>query len=172
METYIITITIIIIVIVIIIQQVEETIKISIAGLNCYINTSEETFICASRQITKQNSSILDPLEVKKEERRKRHENWTNKRMHGQFKRQTEPLTDSRQWLWLKDGSLKKTTEGLIIAAQDQSLRTNAVKAKIDKSQTDSKCRLCKETDETVTHIVSGCKTLAQKDYKRRHDEV
>ena len=46
------------------------------------------------------------------------------------------------------------------------------LKAKIDKSQTDSLCRLCKKKDETVNHLVSECEKLAQKEYKRRHDKV
>ena len=33
-------------------------------------------------------------------------------------------------------------------------------------------CRLCGKKVENVTHIVSACKMLAQKDYKRRHDKV
>ena len=31
---------------------------------------------------------------------------------------------------------------------------------------------MCKEKDETVTHLVSECSKLAQKEYKRRHDKV
>ena len=44
-----------------------------------------------------------------------------------------------------RQGVLKKETEGLILAAQDQAFRTNAIKARIDKSQTDSICRVCKK---------------------------
>ena len=33
-------------------------------------------------------------------------------------------------------------------------------------------CRNCRSSDETVTHIASGCKKLTQRDYKRRHDTV
>ena len=36
---------------------------------------------------------------------------------------------------------LKRETESLIVAAQNQSIRTNLVKAMIDKSQGDSLCR-------------------------------
>lgn len=70
-----------------------------------------------------------------------------------------------------RQGVLKKETEGLILAAQDQAFRTNAIKARIDRSQTDSICRVCKKVDETVNHLVSECGTLAQKEYKRRHDK-
>lgn len=49
---------------------------------------------------------------------------------------------------------------------------SSANKELIDKSQVDSKCRMCKEKDETITHIVSACLKLAQKEYKRKRDNV
>ena len=58
------------------------------------------------------------------------------------------------------------------MATQNQALRTNLIKAKVDKSQEDPKCRMCKEGDESVTHIISQCKKLAQTEYKIRHDNV
>ena len=67
---------------------------------------------------------------------------------------------------------MKKETEGLIMAAQTQSSCTNTIKANIDKTQEDSKCRMCKQKEETVSHIVSECPKLAQREYKRRHDCV
>jgi len=59
------------------------------------------------------------------------------------------------RWLWLKQGSLKRETESLILAAQEQAIRTNAIKAYTDKSQEQSKCRMCGERDVTVNHLVS-----------------
>ena len=49
---------------------------------------------------------------------------------------------------------------------------TNAIKAKIDKTQAESKCRVCGKVDETVRQIVCECLMLAQREYKRRHDWV
>ena len=63
-------------------------------------------------------------------------------------------------------------TESLIVSAQNQSIRTNLVKAKINKSQKDTLCRLCKKGDESIYHIASGCSKLVQKEYKRRHDNL
>ena len=51
-------------------------------------------------------------------------------------------------------------------------MRTNLVKARVDKSQGDSLCRVCRKVDESIDHIVSGCSKLAQKEYKRRHDNL
>ena len=42
----------------------------------------------------------------------------------------------------------------------------------VDKSIQSPLCRLCGEHTESVSHIVSECKKLAQKEYKRRHDKV
>ena len=70
----------------------------------------------------------------------------------------------------LQNRDLKRETESLIDALQNQSIRTNLVKAKIDKRQKDALCRLCKKANESIDHVVSGCRKLAQKEYKRRHD--
>ena len=43
---------------------------------------------------------------------------------------------------------------------------------KIDKTQQNSKCRLCGEKDETINHLISECSKLAQKEYKTRLDWV
>ena len=67
---------------------------------------------------------------------------------------------------------MERETECLIVAAQKQSVGTNLVKAKIDKSHRDSLCRVCRKVDESIDHIVSGCSKLAKKEYKRRHDNL
>ena len=58
------------------------------------------------------------------------------------------------------------------MAAQEQAIRTNLISAKIDKTQQESKCRMCGQSDESVSHILSECGKMAQKEYKRRHDWV
>ena len=101
-----------------------------------------------------------------------RYTKWKEKTMHGQFLRQTEDKRSDETWLWLKRGTLKRETESLITAAQEQALRTNYRRARIEKDESSPKCRLCKVADETVSHIVSECKKLAQLEYKARHDRV
>ena len=58
------------------------------------------------------------------------------------------------------------------MAAQNKSIRTNLVKARIDKSQGDYLCRMCRKVDESIDHVVSGCSKLSQNEYKRRHDNL
>jgi len=98
---------------------------------------------------------------------------WRDKKLHGQFQRQTENLVDEQESVaWLEDGYMKKETESLLMAAQEQSLRTRKVMRDIDHRNIDPKCRLCGEKDETVEHLVSACSKLAQIQYKQRHDKV
>ena len=40
-----------------------------------------------------------------------------------------------------------------VFEAQDQALRTNFIKTKIDKSQDNPTCRMCKKVDESVIRI-------------------
>ena len=54
----------------------------------------------------------------------------------------------------------------------NNAIRTDHIKARIDKTQQNSKCRLCDDKDETINHIISECSKLAQKEYKARHDWV
>ena len=68
-----------------------------------------------------------------------------------------------------KKGCLKRTAEALIMAAQEQAIRTNNIKAKIDKTQENSKCRTCGKAEVSV-NVLSKCSKLAQNEYKRQHD--
>ena len=68
-------------------------------------------------------------------------------------------MASSKTWEWLRRGELKRETEGLITAAQDQSLRTNVMKARIEKSDVSNMCRMCNAAGDTVFHIVSECES-------------
>ena len=58
------------------------------------------------------------------------------------------------------------------MAAQDQAIGTNYLKNKILKEETESKCRLCKQHEETINHLTSGCPIFAKNEYLMRHDKV
>jgi len=40
------------------------------------------------------------------------------------------------------------------------------------KEEIESKCRLCKQHEETIHHLTSGCPILAKNEYLMRHDKV
>ena len=66
---------------------------------------------------------------------------------------------------WLRSKRLKAETEGLILAAQDQSLPTESYFARIVKdARHQSTVRICHKYEETVDHIISGCPELAKTD--------
>ena len=91
-----------------------------------------------------------DEEEIKKNQREERKTEWREKPLQGQHLRRTEGISSEGSWLWLKIGKMKKETEGLLIAAQGQALRTNMIKTSIGKSHGDSKCRMWKEADEKL----------------------
>ena len=71
-----------------------------------------------------------------------------------------------------KKGNLKRETESLLIASQNNAIGTNHIKARIDKMQQNSRCRLCSDREETINRIISEFSEQAQKPYKTRHDCV
>ena len=83
-----------------------------------------------------------------------------------------ETVDKDKMWEWTRKSDLKIGTGALIFAAQEQALRTNYVKFNIDKSVDSPLCRLCGEKGETINHIISECNKLAEKEYKRRHDNI
>ena len=150
--------------------SIEDCVDIAELSLKEYVMKSKEKLISAARgSVTEEVESAESYKKRRKEER---GTNIWGKELHGQHFRQMKDVGAKESWTWLQKGELKKETEGMIMAAQSQSLRTNAIKARIDKSREDAKCRMCSEKDETIHHIVSGCSNLAQKEYKRRHDCV
>ena len=88
---------------------------------------------------------------------------WEEKQFYGRFKRLIN-LSHEKTWTWLRKGNLKREIESLLISAQNNDKRTNHIKARIDKTQQNSKCRLCGDRDETINHIISECSKLAQKE--------
>ena len=93
--------------------------------------------------------------------------------MHGQLIRETTEKVDKEKlWQWLSREDLKVGTEALLCAAQEQAIRTNYIKYHIDKTSDSPICRLCGKKGESMQHITSGCEKLAQREYKRRHDNV
>ena len=117
--------------------------------------------VCKSEPGTSIEGSMrrknIDEVETSKEykDRKKgeRIEDWIGKELHGQFRRETEELS-SESWSWIKICKLKKETEGLIFAAQDQAITTNIMKARIEKQNVPAMCRVCGNQDKTVQHIL------------------
>ena len=97
---------------------------------------------------------------------------WEGKQLHGRFKRQINNISNDKTWTWLRKESFKRETESLLMAVQNNAIKTNHIKARIDKTQQNSKCRLCGDKKETISHIISECSKLAQKEYNARQDWI
>ena len=74
--------------------------------------------------------------------------------IYGRFKRLTNDFTHEQTRTWLRKGNLKRETSSLLIAAQNNAIRTDHIKARIDKTQQNSKSRLCGNKDEMINHII------------------
>jgi hypothetical protein len=67
---------------------------------------------------------------------------------------------------------LETSREKQKLADQGQAISTNYFKNKILEEVIDSKCRLCKQHEETIDHLTSGCPILAKNEYLMRQDKV
>ena len=66
-------------------------------------------------------------IQKKNAKKEKRLQYWEEKVLHGQYLRQTKKVRGEQCWVWLQNGDLKRETESLVVAAQNQSIRTNLV---------------------------------------------
>jgi hypothetical protein len=107
---------------------------------------------CLRTEVQRETRNMKDTIAEKTKQR------WHGKRMHGQLPRNLgEKLVDAeRSYLWLKPRDIKGETESTIVANQDQAISTNYFKNKILKEEIESKCRLCKQHEETIDYLTSG----------------
>lgn len=73
---------------------------------------------------------------------------------------------------WLQDGRYRVETESLLIAAQDGSLLLNQFETMVTRRGENPRCRVCKEENETIGHVLSACTEYKWDWYKKRHDKV
>ena len=78
---------------------------------------------------------------------------WKAKAMHGRLPEYLEnPTIDMEQsFQWMKHTGLKGETEGLIIGAQDQALKTRYYAKHIMKQCDTDKCRMCSSQKQSST---------------------
>ena len=69
-----------------------------------------------------------------------------------------EEIDNDLSWKWQVQSDLKVQTKATIYAAQEQELRTNYTKNKMNKTLEKSLCRMCGERRETVQDIICECK--------------
>ena len=131
--------------------SIEDTVDASIQRLEDYIEKHERGLITTIRIDT--DITINERITTRKKKGK-------GKQLYGCFKRLINNISHQKTWTWLRKGNLKRETESLLISAQDNAIRTNLIKARIDKTQQNIKCRLCGDRDDTINHIISECNPL------------
>ena len=116
--------------------NIEDSVDTSIQRLEDYIEKHEIGLITAIRNNT---DNTIDNRMTKTWKQK-----WEGKQLHGRFKRLINSISSDKMWTWLRKGNFKRETESLLMAAQNRVIRTNHIKARIDKTQQNSKCRLCR----------------------------
>ena len=121
---------------------------------------------------TVKTDEVKEPTEYKKSAKQKTENKWKGNQMHGQYVRDLRGVDWDKTWRWMQKGDLTGCAEALICSAQEQALRTNYIKFHIDKNVESPMCRMRGEKGKSVNHLTSECSKLAQREYKRRHDNV
>ena len=102
--------------------SIKDCVELAIRRLEVYVHGSEERLIQAAR------GDKIDRLEaataLKRSKKEKRLEDW-EKVVLGQYLRKNKEVRSDQSWAWLHNGDLKRETESLIVAAQNESKRTN-----------------------------------------------
>ena len=135
--------------------SIEDSIDISIQRLKDDIEKHERGLITAIRDKT--DNRIDNRMTITRKQK------WEGKQFYARFKRLINNISHDKTWTWLRKGKFKRETESLLMASQNSAIRTNHIKARIDKTQQNSKCRLCGDRDKTINHIISECSKLVQK---------
>ena len=94
----------------------------------------------------------------------KRIEIYKTKEQQSQVYREQEEECHS----WLNQ-SLHGQKTSSIMTMLEQMVKTKSRKVSRGLAQ-DKQCRVCRETDEIVEHIVAGCKVLANSEYLAQHN--
>ena len=140
-------------------MQLEAAHAVEITKLVEYVDRKEDPLIQVVRTHQHNTDSVVlqrarcPKTEVQKEMRKVEDSIAEKTKEWWQPRNLDEKLVDIEQsYCWLKSGDIKGETESTIVAAQDQAISTNYFKNKILKQEIESKCRLCKQHEETIDH--------------------
>ena len=125
--------------------SIENSVNASIKRLEDYIQKDNGGLVTVIRNETDNTMDNRMTITAKQK--------WTGKQFYGCFKRLINIISHEKTWTWLRKGNFKRETESLLIAAQNNAVRTNHINARIDKMQQNRKCRLCGDSNETVNYI-------------------
>ena len=107
--------------------SIDDSVDESIQWLKDYIQKHEGGLITATRNDTE--NMMNNRMTITRKQK------WEGKQLYVRFKRLINNISHDKTWTWLRKGNFKRKTESFLIAAQDNAVRTNHIKARIDKTQ-------------------------------------
>ena len=116
--------------------SLENSDNISIQRLEDYIEKHERGLITAIRNST--DITIDNRITITRKQK------WEEKQLYRRFKRLINNISHDKTWTLLRKGNFERETESLLIATQNSTIRSNHIKARIDKTQQNSNRRLRK----------------------------
>ena len=106
--------------------SIEDSVDASIQRFEDYIGTHKGGLLTAIRNNT-DNTMNNRKTTIRKQK-------WEEKQLYGRFKRLIINISHQKTWTWLRKGNLKREAESLLIAAQNNAMRTNLIKTRIDET--------------------------------------
>ena len=107
--------------------SIEDSVHASIQRFEDYIGKHEGGLFTAIR------NDAENTINNRKTTTRK--QKYEEKQLYGRFKQLINKISHQKTWTWPRKGNLKRKTESLRIAAQNNTIRTNHIKTGIDKAQ-------------------------------------
>jgi hypothetical protein len=108
---------------------------------------------------------------MRKTNNKKRYDYWKSKVLAGRVLCPATNIQSEDSFVWLREGKLSATAVRNALAAQEGCLLTRAHPSYAKTNQSTS-CRACRNTIETIEHIVSSCPKWLPNLFIDRHDSV
>ena len=143
-------------------SSIEGSVDASIQQLEDYIEEHEGGLITAIKNDT--DNTVTNRMTITRKQK------WVEKQLYGRFKRLINDISHEKTWTWLRKGNFKRETESLLISAQNNAIRTNLIKVRIDKVIHWEMCKKFK-FDHTNKWYMHNPATILEKDtYKLLRD--
>ena len=102
--------------------SIEDSVDASIQRLEDYIEKRVGGLITATRNDN--DNTMTNRMTITKKRK------WEEKELQGYFKRLINNISHEKTWTWLRKRNFMRETESLLIAAQNNAIRTNHIKTR------------------------------------------